>query len=104
MTYGENRKTNCFNSAFEIKLTLIGEQVTPTGTLTPLRTTPNKPKRMETSPPLLEFWTLWQHCKSPVLHWEAGGLLGVGVATARTAKEATARNLVAYMLLYEKIV
>ena len=56
------------------------------GTLTPLRTTPNKPKRTETRL-LLELWTLWQHCKSPVLHWEAGGLLGVGVATARTATE-----------------
>ena len=67
------------------------------GTLTPLRTTPRRLKRMETRPPLLEFWTLWQHCKSPVLHWETGVSLGVGVATARTAKEATARYFLTNM-------
>lgn len=48
---------------------------------------------------LLAFWTLWQHCTGPVLHWLGVGVgvavvVGVGlpdgtppaVATARSAK------------------
>ena len=73
-------------------LTERGEQVKPTGTLTPPRATPKRPKRVDTTG-VLESWTLWQHWIGPVLHWPPS--VGVGVATARRAIEETTASFVA---------
>lgn len=75
-------------------ITVIGLQVSPMGTFAPT-TTPRRPLRTPARPPA--FWTLWQHCTGPVLHWLGGGAVPppVGVATARvaTARATKAENL-----------
>lgn len=65
----------------------MGVQVTPTGKSAPWTLTPrrlNRPPTTEVGEGAL-VWVLWQHCRSPVLHW----LAEIGAcATARAAKEA----------------
>ena len=95
-------------------MTLMGVQVRPMGMLTPPRTTPKRPRRVATAP-LLEDWTLLQHCTvlsrslmttpgalllyirsaHPVLHWLAGG---ASLAAARMARVETMKVL-EYMLV-----
>lgn len=71
----------------------IEEQVTPTRAVTSWTTTPSPAKILETAG-LSACWTLWQHCKEPVLlvHWLAGSFRRVGVATARVARARVTRE------------
>ena len=72
------------------KRTEIGVQLIPTRALTPCTTTPRRPSKGAT---LLELalWTELQHWIGPVLHWLL--VWGVGVATARRAREETIVSL-----------
>jgi len=84
-----------------------GEQVKPTWAVTPARTTPRRPSRVET-PGVDDDWTELQQCWLLTLHWDkavwvavvvtvtvfvAVGLV-VGEATARRGKRARAATLV----------
>jgi hypothetical protein len=64
-------------------ITVMGEQLKPTGTLRPVRSRPRRAATAEAAL-LLEDWTLEQH-------WgEVGGVTGgvlVGMAAARVCKE-----------------
>ncbi len=87
-----------------------GEQVKPIWAVTPPRTTPRRPSRVETTG-VDDDWTELQHCWLLTLHWDkavwvavvvtvtvvvtAGLVVGVhGVATARRGKRARAATLV----------
>jgi len=71
--------------------TEMGVQVMPTGTVKSLRTISRRPSWCEAELELAA-WTELQHWSAPVLHWDAGG--AVGVATARRGKSARAATLV----------
>jgi len=91
-------------------MAVMGEQVTPTWPVTPLRTTPRSPSSVATEGDDAD-WTELQHCWSLTLHWDnvvavavavtvtvfvlAGVVVGEphGVATARMGTSARTATL-----------
>ena len=67
-------------------------QVRPTGTVKSWTTTPNKAKILEAAgaPAVV---VVSQHWTGPVVQDEAGSSLGMGVATARIAREEKTASL-----------
>jgi hypothetical protein len=68
-------------------MTVMGEHVRPTRTLTSWTTMPRRPRRREAAGSLA-LVTVLQHCWVPLVHWFVlPPSVGTGVAAARMARE-----------------
>ncbi len=68
-------------------MTEMGEQVTPTWPVTPLRTTPRRPSKVAI-PGEDADWTELQHCWSLTLHWDAASVAVAVAVTVMVCVEA----------------
>ena len=88
-----------YHPELPVPTTVIGEQVTPTGTSTPPSTTPRRPSKVLTRPEL-DDWTLLQHWMEPRSSILVGvvtrvvytiGLTGVALGNTRWRRRGSHR-------------